>query len=85
MQVFVRLFDNRLIVIDTTPDATIQQVKNDALSHVPDLKHPTPEQGTLLLRKPHTFNYLVDNQTIAEQNIQREQNLNLVFRRAPRS
>jgi len=85
MQVFVRLLDNQLVVVDTTPNDTIQQVKNKALAYMSNFKHPTPEQGSFQLRKPHTFNYLEDNQTIAEQNIQREQNLNMVFRRARHS
>lgn len=86
MQLFVRLLDNKLVVIDTSPDETIDDVKGKVVARMePSSLYPgppTPEQGTFELTKKTYGQRLAGNLTVSDHDIVNEQTLRLTFFKA---
>lgn len=83
MQLFIRLIDNKLIVLDVDPYQTIGDVKKAIYERCPDMPVPNPCKGTFELTRPPWNHYSLNNDYSLEQyGISTEQTLKMIYRRA---
>ena len=81
MQVFIKLFNNKLRVVEVQPNTTICDTLHTLINTTPDLNHPPPEVGHFVLTETLFSRILNNDSTISELGIVKEQTLNLAFRR----
>tara|TARA_B100000401_G_C52502974_1_gene575896 strand:+ start:413 stop:676 length:264 start_codon:yes stop_codon:yes gene_type:complete len=81
MQIFIKLFNNKLRVIDVQPNTTIGETLDTLINTTHDLNHPQPEVGHFVLTETLFSRILNNDSTISELGIVKEQTLNLAFRR----
>ena len=81
MQVFIKLFNNKLRVIDVQPTTTIGETIDTLIHTTQYLNYPPPEVGHFVLTETLFSRTLNNDSTISELGIVKEQTLNLAFRR----
>ena len=81
MQIFIKLFNNKLRVIDVQPTTTITETLDTLINTTPYLNHPPPEVGHFVLTENLFSRILNKDATINNLGIVNEQTLTLAFRR----
>ena len=83
MQLFIRLIDNKLIVLDVDPYQTIEDVKKAIYERCPNMPVPNPSKGTFELTRSPWNHYSLNNDYSLEQyGISTEQTLKMIYRHA---
>lgn len=83
MQLFIRLINNKLIVIDVHPFQTMRDVKSIIYKRCPNMAVPPPHIGSFELTRSHWHHFVLhDDYTIDQYNITTEQTLNMIYKRA---
>ena len=83
MQIFFRLIDNKLIVLDVQPHQTINDVKAAIYKRCPTMPVPDPNKGSFeLTRSPWKHTPLDNNYSLDQYDISNEQTLNMIYRKA---
>ena len=82
MQLFIRLIDNKLIVLDVHPHQTIGDIKKAIYERCPNMPVPNPSKGTFELTRSPWNHYSLNNDYSLEQyGVSNEQTLNMIYRR----
>ncbi len=85
MQLFIRLINNALIVIDVNPFQTIMDVKSIIYKRCPNMPVPPPNKGSFELTRPPWHHYVLhDDYSIDQYNITNEQTLTMIYK-SPRN
>ena len=82
MQLFIRLIDNKLIVLDVHPYQTIGDIKEAIYKRCPNMPVPDPSKGTFELTRSPWNHYSLNNDYSLEQyGVSTEQTLKMIYRR----
>ena len=83
MQLFIRLIDNKLIVLDVHPHQTIHDVKEAIYKRCPTMPVPDPNKGSFeLTRSPWNHYSLNNDYSLDQYGVSNEQTLKMIYRRA---
>ena len=83
MQLFIRLIDNKLIVLDVHPHQTIGDIKKAIYERCPNMPVPHPSKGTFeLTRSPWNHYSLNNDYSLDQYGVSNEQTLKMIYRRA---